>query len=382
MIVGTGFAGMVAARNILKTLPDDCHVVLIGRYSNFIFKPLLHEVATGCFGSGVIRESVQSVHNYPRFNAVIGKVVAVDLERQFVVAGRRRVSYDFLIFATGSETNFFNISGAERYSFKLETLNDAISLRHAVASLPRSRVSSVVVIGGGPTGVEMAAELSEFRRDLGIPFSITVLDRSHILLPMMRERFRSIVARFFGKSGIRLLLNTGVVRIGKSFVVTDKKVRIPSDITVWCAGVKPVSVSLFPKLDLPKGFFPVDEFLHLNGFSNVFAVGDCAFVQNVDGSPVPMLAQSAVAEGRTAALNVLASVRGSPLRKFVFRNKGIILTLGKGYAVADVMGFVFSGFPAWLLNRLVYLGNMFAWRHRFYAARRFSGTLFQKRARN
>ncbi len=380
VIVGGGFAGAFAAKGLLKRLPHDCTITLINPVPFFTFKPLLHEVATGVFGSDVVCEPISSFLRHKNFEFIKGKATGIELKKQAVSVNKRAVPYDYLIMATGSGTNFFGIPGAEKYCFKLESLQDAFRIKDAILAVSGKQSPKILIAGGGPTGIEISTEISEFLSQLRKKdFSITVVNRSPVLLPQLRERSRKLVLKALSGKNIRLMSGTAVLEAGKNFVVTDKGGKIPADLIIWAAGVKPASIAVTPTMELPKGFFPVDSFLRLKGHENVFAVGDCSFAVNPDGSAIPQLAQSATEEGIFVAGNVLAALHGKPLREFVFRQKGFMLPFGKGRAVAEIGRLMFDGFFAWWLNRTIYLANMFTLSHKLYVAWNWTLGLFQKR---
>ncbi len=380
VIVGGGFAGAFAAKSLLKRLPPDLTLTLINPVPFFTFKPLLHEVATGVFGSDVVCERISSFLHHRNFEFVKGSATGIDLKMQEVAVGGKSIRYDLLIISVGSCTNFFNVPGAEKHSLKLETLEDAFRIKNAIIDASRRQAPSIVVVGAGPTGSEVSAEISEFMRQLvKRDFSITVVNRPPDFLPQIKEKSRALVRRFFSIKNVKLLTERAVTEVGNGFVATDKGERMPADVVVWAAGVRPARIAVKPAMELPGGYFPVDSFLRLHGYENVFAVGDCALAKNPDGSPVPQLAQSASEEGAFVAYNALASVRKKPLKKFIFRQKGFLLPLGKGNAIAELYGLSFDGFLAWWLNRTIYLMSMFTLSHRLYVAWNWTLGLFTKR---
>lgn len=380
VIIGGGFAGAYAAKSLLKRLPHDCSIALINPSPFFTFKPLLHEMATGVFGSDVVCEPISSFLHHKNFEFIKGKATAIDLKKQSVSMNKFVVPYDYLIIATGSKTNFFGVPGAEEYALKLESLDDAFRIKNALIEASKKQHPRIIVVGAGPTGSEVSTEISEFMRQIKKDdFSLALLTRSTSFLPQIKERSRALVCRFFSIKNVKLLAGRAVVKVGKNFVVTDKGEKMAADVIVWAAGVTPVAIPVKPAIELPKGFFPVDSFLRLKGYENVFAVGDCSFAVNLDGSAIPQLAQSATDEGIFVADNVLASIRKKTLKNFIFRQKGFILPLGKGRAVAEIKGFSFDGFFAWWLNRTVYLVNMFKLSHKLYVLWRWNLGLFQKR---
>ncbi len=380
VVVGGGFAGAFAARSLLKRLPPDCALSLVNPSPFFTFKPLLHEVATGVFGSDVVCEPISSFLRHENFEFIKGTATGINLKKQTVTIEGGVLHYDFLVIATGSRTNFFGVPGSEKYALKLETLGDAFRIKNALIGASKKQNPSIVVVGAGPTGSEVSTEISEFMHQLvNRDFSITVVNRPPDFLPQLKERSRALVRKFFSVKNVKLLADRAVVEVGIGFVVTDKGEKIPADVLVWAAGVKPASIDVTPALELPKGYFPVDSFLRLQGYENVFAIGDCSFAKNPGGFQIPQLAQSASEEGKFVAHNVLASVSKMPLKRFMFRQKGFLLPLGKGRAVAEIKGVSFDGFFAWWLNRTIYLANMFTLSHKLYVAWNWTLGLFRKR---
>ncbi len=380
VVIGAGFGGAYAAKSLVKRLPSDCRLALINPFPFFAFKPLLHEAATGVFGSDVVCERISSFLHHKNFEFIAGAATAINLKKQSVSVNKRDIPYDYLIISIGSRTNFFGVSGAEEYSLKLDTLQDAFRIKKAVLGVSGKQSPKILIAGGGPTGIEISTEISEFVEQIRKKdFLITVVSRSPVLISQIREKSRKLVLKAVSRKNIRLLLGTAVLKVGKNFVVTDKSGKIPADLIIWAAGVKPASIAVTPAIELPGGFFPVDRCLRLKGYKNVFAVGDCAFAANPDGSAIPQLAQSAAEEGKFVANNVLAAIRDKPLKEFVFRQKGFMLPFGKGRAVAEVGSLIFDGFFAWWLNRTVYLFNMFSLSHKLYVLWRWNVGLFQKR---
>ena len=379
VIVGAGFAGIFAAKNILSKLPGGYQLVLINKSSNFTFKPLLHEVATGAFNTDLIREDISAYLHHENFEFVRGEASKIDLKKQSVVVDKKIIDYDYVIIAIGAETNFFSIPGAEEYALKLDSIDDSFKIKNALVNVSRKSNPKLAIIGGGSTGIELSTEVAEFVKQLRANFSISIIERASILLPQAKKKFRNLIIKSLEARKIKLLLQTSVIKIGKNFILTNKNEKIAADLIIWAAGVKPASVELTPNVELPKGHFPVDSYLRLKNSKNVFAIGDCALAFNPDGKPIPKLAQSATQQGRLVAENIIAAISSKPLQKYIFKSQGFVIPLGKGYAVAEVKGFVFSGFFAWTINRFVYIINMCSPLHKFRVAMHWTFDLFRKR---
>lgn len=395
VVIGGGFGGLAALKTLLHSLPGDYKAVLVSEQEYFTFKPLLHEVATGAFGTGVVCEPIPGHFRSCRnFEFVMARALKVNLRQQVVYCGNcQKMPYDFLVIATGSLTNFYNVPGTEANCLKLESVDDALAIRQRVVKLfssSQKRHLTFVVVGAGPTGVEFSAELSEFAiqlsRQFNRNFSIIVVDRSPLVLPGASSEFRSKVMRIIWREKIQLLAGAAVTEVRKGFVSVEGssgKKRIDCDMAVWAAGIRPSELRFVPKAGKSHGNVVVNSCLQLPIFPNVFAVGDCALAKSPDGTIVPWLAQSAVQEGRIAAANIVAAIRGKPQQKFVFRPKGLILPVGKGAALADIsmlgFDFFFDGFLAWWLNRTIYLMNMLSLRHKLKVAWLWTLGLFKGR---
>ena len=377
VVLGAGFAGMYTAVNLMERLPKDCGLVIINKSSRFTFKPLLHEVAAGAFADDVVCEPISKIFR-GRAEFIEGTARKIDLKEKVIHVNASRIPYEYLVIAIGSTFNDFGIPGAEK-ALKLQTLDDAFRIKSALIDAAKRQNPKIAVIGAGPTGSELSAEISSFMKSLGSKASIFLIDKNEPLL-FSKEKLRQLVLKRFKKDGLNVISGVSCTKISGSTIHLDNSSSISADVIIWTAGVKPSSIELSPQIELPKGFFQADKFLRLKDCQNVFVAGDCAYVQNSDGKRVPMLAQSAEDEGKFIARNILASIRGKPLKKeYEFNSKGFIIALDRGYAVADIKGLIFSGFLAWLLNRTAYLMSMFGFGHKIYTAYQWAVGLFRRR---
>jgi NADH:ubiquinone reductase (H+-translocating) len=374
VIIGSGFAGMVAAKHLLAKSPKGTSITLISKSDCFTFKPLLHEFATGAFNSSIVCERVSPLLN-PKAQFIEGTASAINLKKQSISVGTQSIRYDYLLLALGSTPGMAAIPGAEKHALRLDSAQDAIRIRSALIAASKKHCPSVLLIGAGPVGIELASEIAQYLNQLcgkGTA-SVTLLNSDGELLPNLSPRFRHRVHRFLRAAGVRILNGHRVVRLHKCKAILDNHSAIMADIIIWSGGVKPVSIKTTPNLKQERGI-PVNSFLQHNTYNNVFAAGDCAGMAGV-----PWLAQAAVQEGRAAAENIVRSMRHKPLRPFTYRQRGFILPIGKGHAVATVFGITFSGFFAWWFNRTVYLMHMLTLRHKVYVSREWTLGLFRKR---
>jgi NADH dehydrogenase len=284
------------------------------------------------------------------------EVVSVDLEhRSVTTAGGRVHSGDFLVLATGSQVNFYGIAGLDEHSFPLYSLTDAEKLRSAVLRAfeeadrdPGSAKDGInfVVVGGGPTGVEMAGTLSDltrgmlrkkFRHASHIPARVFLIERSSSLLSMFAPASQEYAASTLRQRGVQLHLGVAVRDVTPDAVVLSDGVTIASKIVVWAAGVKPVSVRTQPQPRVASsGRVTVQGDLSVEGFPRVYAIGDLANAMGPDGSPLPQLAAVAKQAGQHCGRNIKALLRGEKTGPFDYADRGVLAMVGRNAAVAEL----------------------------------------------
>lgn len=380
VIAGGGFGGLYAALELEKALAHDdtLEVTLVNKDNFFLFTPMLHEVAASDIDLAHIVSPVRALLRRVRFFQ--GEVRSIDLGARLVTVEHgfdrhsHEMQYDALIIALGSTTNFHGLPGAER-TLTMKTLGDAIHLRNRViAHLEeadtecqehvRGRLLTFVVAGGGFAGVETAAALYDFViESLDVYPSLrkedvrmVVVHSGQVILPELGEQLGQYAQRKLSKRGIEILTGTRVAAVDSDAVTLTNGARIETGLVVWTAGTSPNPLLRSVSSELANGRLMVDEYLQVQGAPGVWALGDCAAVPNPrNGGFQPPTAQHALREGRVAAINVLASIRGGARRPFTFGGLGQLAAIGKRTGVAKIFGIRFSGFPAWWLWRTVYL---------------------------
>lgn len=382
LILGAGFGGVYVAKRLLKQVrAGKIDVTIVNRTNYFLFTPLLHEVATGALTPGSVAEPLREVFHGTNVRVVQGNIDSIDAANKTVKISGTPIAYDYLVIATGAETNYYGIQGAEKCSFALKNLYDAARIRSrvidsfekaALAKDPseRARLLSFAVVGGGATGVEMAAELAEFadaiaRRYYGQmnlgphDVQISIVDVGAELLQMFAPKLRKAAMDRLKKEGVALHMNSSVTSVsadGLTLTVksgdSSSNMTIPAATVIWSAGVK----AIIPKFEgvqpvLARGRMTVDEHFALAGMKDVFVLGDAAGYPN----PVPMLAQAAEVQAVIVAKNVLSAIAGRPLSGFVYKSKGSMVSLGQWFAIGEIFSLKISGRLTWWLWRTVYL---------------------------
>jgi len=383
VIAGGGFGGMYAAK-VLGKAPVD--VTLIDRRNFHLFQPLLYQVATGALSPGEIASPLRHVlSRYKNTRVLMGNVRDIDAASKRLQVDGEELPYDSLIVATGSAHHYFGHSEWQRYAPGLKSIEDATEIRHRILAAfeaaerendaeKRRQWLTFVVIGGGPTGVELAGALGEiandtlrndFRRINPAEANILLLEGSSRILGTFPEELSAKAERSLIRLGVRVRrgLATEVDAEGVTFRNGDQEMRIACRTVLWAAGVQasPLGEALRERAGAQldrSGRVVVEPDMTIAGHPEVFVIGDLALYTHQDGKPLPGVAPVAMQQGRYAAQVIVSRLKGLSLEPFRYRDKGNMATIGRAAAVADVFGFRFSGWfawMAWLLIHLMYL---------------------------
>jgi NADH:ubiquinone reductase (H+-translocating) len=382
VIAGAGFAGLQAAKALAGEPVD---VVVLDRNNYHAFVPLLYQVGAAQLEASDIVHPVRSVFRRKenvRFRMM--RVDGLDRDRKVVTGDGLEVPYDFLILALGSRTNYLGVPGAREHALPFKTIHHALAVRNWIlnrlerASAAGSRAErrgllTFVIVGGGPTGVELAGALAELvRRPLARDFPdldlaearIVLVEALDRLLPTFADRAGDYAARRLGQLGVDVRTGAMVEEVTPRCLRLKGGEEIESDAVVWAAGVR--GHPLPEACGLPvteKGTIPVDPFLRTQIDASILVIGDLAHLEET-GRPIPMVAQWAIQGGRHAARNILREIRGEPLEPFSYRDLGSMAAVGRGRAVVERKGRTLTGIPAWPAWALVHVGKLVGFRNR------------------
>jgi len=384
VIVGGGFGGLNAAR-ALRGAP--VQVVLVDRNNYHLFQPLLYQVATAGLEPEQIAKPVRAIlRGQKNFDFRMMEVRGVDFPRRQLETSAGPLAYDFLVLAPGGETNFFGLEAMERHGFGLKDIPDAITIRnHVLTCFERAMLESdperrralltFIVVGGGPTGVEMAGALSELIRLVLVKdyprlnikdVRILLLEATDKLLAAMPERLREAAGRTLWRKWIEVRFSATVADFDRERVRLKSGEVIPAHTVIWAAGVR--ATPLNAALGLPtarQGRIPVEPTLQVRGHPEVYIIGDAAYHEE-NGEPLPLVAPVAIQMGQAVARNIARSLRGKPLEPFRYRDQGTLATIGRNAAVAHVFGVNWSGFPAWVMWLVVHIIQLIGFRNKLF----------------
>lgn len=382
-VLGAGFGGLYAAIRMADAVWDDpdVEVLLIDRHNYHLFTPMLTLVA----GSAVEPRSVAfPVRRLLRDHHLAfrrSEVQSIDLANHTVETDTGAVQFDKLVLAPGSVANFFGMKEVEERAFTFKSIADALAVRNRVvdcferASLTRDpaerrELLTFVIVGGGPTGVELASALHDFIHHTlieeypNISFQrevrIVLLEMKGRVLPNLEDDLARVATRTLRRKAVDLRLNTALDRAMDGKIVTKDGEEIPTQTLIWVAGVQ--ANPLLGPLDVPKGRagnVVVDECLRVPNVPGLYALGDAAAYTDPDsGKPLPADAKVAIQQAIAVANNVIHELKGEEPRPFNYRYFGDMVSLGTNSAVAEVLGFKLTGYIAWLVWRTYYLGRL------------------------
>jgi NADH:ubiquinone reductase (H+-translocating) len=353
LILGGGFAGIGAAR---KLKGADVDVVLVDKHDYHTFQPLLYQLATDLLEPSAVGHPLRDLfHEHPNVAVHQDEAVGIDLERREAqFAEMAPIAYDYLVLALGAEVNFFGTKGAAEHGFPMYTLADAVRLKEHVLqkweaadrdpSLVDDGALNVVIVGGGPTGIETAGALAElYRADFAKDYPqlpqekarLILVEASPALLGMFKTDIRTYTERALGKFGVEVMVGEIVAAVAPTRVTLKSGEVVPAHTLVWGAGLQAGSIVHALGLELEKGNrVPVEPDLSFAGHPEAFAVGDIAWITDTKTKKVlPQLGSVALQAGEQAGENVARLVAGKETDPFVYHDKGTMATIGRGAAV-------------------------------------------------
>ncbi len=382
VILGGGFGGAYAAMRLEKIFARDKNVeiTLISEQNYLLFTPMLPEVPSSSIEAKHIISPLRAFFRKVKFQN--SEVHSIDLGNRVVttshcsICGRLDVGFDHLVLGLGSTTNFFGLPGVAEQALPMKSLNDAMILRNHIIDLlehadmqtdsPMRKVMlTFVVAGGGFAGVETVAEIRDFLDRASRYYGhvraedvrVVLVHSGSRILPEISERLAAYALRQLRKRDVEVVLNMKVASATADFMELANKERIRTKTLVWTAGVTPSPLlATLPCGRNKRGQIIVNKYLEVPDHPGLWGLGDCAEIRNPEsGQPYPPTAQHAIREGKLVAENIAASIRGAAKSQFRYKPLGVLASLGRRSAVAEILGFRFSGFFAWWLWRTIYL---------------------------
>lgn len=383
VIVGGGFGGISVAKQLTSSAFD---VTLIDKTNHHLFQPLLYQVATAALSPGDIALPIRSVFtNQRNLKVVLGEVITINsTDKIITLKNGDEVPFDYLVLAPGAQYNYFGNSDWETHAPGLKTLSNALRLRERIllslekaeqlpSIIEREPYLTYVVIGGGPTGVEMAGAIAEIaKRNMMRDFrnfnsgetTIYLIEGASKVLNGYPESLSEIALRDLRKMGVKVLLNSPVQKITANGVqLKDQFIKSPN--VIWAAGVSasPILKSLNYELDRA-GRVKVGKDLSLQDSPNIFVIGDAAYVEDSNGKPLPGIAPVALQQGKFVGKLIRNDLKDKERTEFKYNDKGSMATIGRAKAVANIRGLKFSGFFAWILWGFIHVFFLIGFRNR------------------
>ncbi|WP_413513478.1 NAD(P)/FAD-dependent oxidoreductase [Myroides odoratus] len=385
VIIGGGFGGLALAKKLKN---KNFQVVLLDKHNYHTFQPLLYQVATGGLESGSIAFPIRKVvQNYEGIYFRVAQVQRIDTENKKVIADIGTIFFDYLVIATGSKTNFFGNTAIQQNSMAMKTIPQSLNIRSLVLEnfeealltndeKEKRALMNFVIVGAGPTGVELAGALAEMKKhvlpkdypDLDIrQMEINVIQGGTKVLDAMSEKASRKAQEFLEKLGVNVWVNEIVTDFDGKIVQTKSGKEFEAETVIWTAGVMGAVIDGFDASVVQRGNrLKVNEYNQVEGFDSIFAIGDVAAMVT-ENTPMghPMMAQPAIQQGQLLATNLIQLRDGKPLKKFAYKDKGSMATIGRNKAVVDLPNFQFSGFFAWFVWMFVHLMSLIGFRNKF-----------------
>lgn len=383
VILGAGFGGLTAALALGKA---DVDVTVVDRHNYHLFQPLLYQVATAGLSPNQIATPIRQVLSRQRNTTVLlERVIDVDLVTSEVVTKERRVGYDFLIVATGARHAYFGQDDWEQFAPGLKKIDEATAMRRRLLmafekaevrgrEAARPGALTFAVVGGGPTGVEMAGAIAELaRHTIAADFRnidtadtrVVLIEAGPRLLPSFPDSLSASAEAQLKKLNVDVLKGDPVVQCSEAGVTLKSGAVIEAETIIWGAGVMASPAAKWLKSERDRvGRVPIGADLRLPRHHNIFVIGDTAMVTDAKQRTVPGVAPAAKQMGKHAVRSILAAISGKTNAPFVYKNYGNLATIGRRSAVADFGWLRLTGFTAWLLWGLVHLGFLIGFRNR------------------
>ena len=369
VILGGGFGGLAAARAMSKT----ADVTVVDRHNFQTFLPLLYQVSTAGLAADHVAYPIRGALRKTNTKFRMASPISIDHKNKEVKLDSSEIlKFDHLVVALGSVTADFGIPGVNEHTLGMKTVHEALAIRAEImrrfedlCRFEDNTRFSIAVVGGGPTGVEMAGAIAELIRgplksdqaNAAAHIDISLIEAGPRLLPPFAPSLSARTKKDLEKLGVRVLLNTPVKAVEHRKIILNDNSSIPAEITVWAAGVKGSDAMAQLSLPILNNRLAVEPTMQVKNYPNIWALGDIAGALGKDGRPLPMVAPVAIQQGKFIAKQIVRVVENKPLKVFKYLDKGSMATIGRNKAVVQVKGLKISGPIAWLI---------WLWLHLFY----------------
>ena len=385
VIIGGGFAGLSIAKKLRN---KNLQVVLLDKHNYHTFQPLLYQVATGGLEAGSIAYPIRKViQEYKDFYFRLTSVKEIDTPNQKIISEIGDLHYDYLVIATGSKTNYFGNKEIERYSMSMKTIPQSLNIRSLILEnfeqavlttneADKNALINFVLVGAGPTGVELAGALAEMKRailqkdypDLDISkMEINLIQSGDRVLNTMSEKSSVAAEKFLVDLGVIVHKNVRVTNYDGRTITTNSDLTFETATVIWTAGVQGAKVagldskSLVEKVERIR----VNQYNQVVGYNNIFAIGDIASMES-EKYPQghPMMAQPALQQGDLLGENLVKLLANKPMKPFEYNDKGSMATIGRNLAVVDLPKYHFNGVFAWFVWMFVHLFSLIGFKNK------------------